>query len=122
VFPALFAAAMALVDTTDSVLMVGAYGWAFARPLRKLFYNMAITLASALVAVVIGGIETLGLLADELDLQGGFWDVIATLNDHWAALGYGIVGFFALSWLGSVAIYRLKRYDEIDARPEVSAP
>src|SRR5262249_29522404 len=68
VFPALFAAAMALVDTTDSVLMVGAYGWAFARPLRKLFYNMAITLASALVAVVIGGIETLGLLADELDL------------------------------------------------------
>ena len=118
VFPALFAAAMALVDTTDSVLMVGAYGWAFTKPLRKLFYNMTITLVSALVAVVIGGIETLGLMADQLTLRGAFWDMIGDLNDNWGALGYAIIGLFAASWLGSLAIYRIKRYDEI----EVTAP
>ena len=118
VFPVLFAAAMALVDTTDSVLMVGAYGWAFTKPIRKLFYNMTITLVSALVAVVIGGIEALGLLADQLGLEGAFWDLIGVLNEHWGALGYTIIGVFIASWLASLAIYRLKRYDEI----EVSAP
>jgi high-affinity nickel-transport protein len=118
VFPVLFGAAMALVDTTDSVLMVGAYGWAFTKPIRKLFYNMTITLASAVVAIAIGGIETLGLMADRLSLQGSFWDAIGSLNDNWGMLGYAIIGVFVASWLGSLAIYRLKRYDKI----EVSAP
>jgi len=122
VFPVLFAAAMALVDTTDSVLMVGAYGWAFAKPIRKLFYNMTITLVSALVAIVIGGLEALGLMVDQLGLSGAFWDLIGALNENWGALGYAIIGFFVASWLASLAIYRLKRYDEIDVRPEVSAP
>ena len=118
VFPVLFAAAMALVDTTDSVLMVGAYGWAFTKPIRKLFYNMTITLVSALVAIVIGGIEALGLIADQLSLNGAFWDLIGDLNENWGALGYAIIGVFVASWLASLAIYRLKRYDEI----EVIAP
>jgi nickel/cobalt transporter (NiCoT) family protein len=118
VFPALFAAGMALVDTTDSILMVGAYGWAFTKPIRKLFYNMTMTLISALIAVVIGGIEALGLAADQFSLSGSFWDLIGDLNDNWSALGYGIIALFAASWFGSLVIYRLKRYDEI----EVSAP
>ena len=122
VFPVLFAAAMALIDTTDSVLMVGAYGWAFTKPIRKLFYNMTITLVSALVAIVIGGIEALGLIADQLGLEGTFWDLIGALNENWGALGYAIIGVFVASWLASLAIYRLRRYDEIDVRPEVSAP
>jgi high-affinity nickel-transport protein len=122
VFPALYAAAMVLVDTTDSVLMVGAYGWAFTKPLRKLFYNMTITLVSAAVAIVIGGVETLGLLADKLTLRGAFWDAVGDLNDNWGALGYAIIGLFVASWLGALAIYRLKRYHEIEVRAEVSAP
>jgi nickel/cobalt transporter (NiCoT) family protein len=116
VFPALFTAGMSLVDTTDSILMVGAYGWAFTKPLRKLFYNMTITLVSVAVAIAIGGIETLGLIADQFDLRGVFWDVIGDLNDNWGALGYAIIGIFVASWLGSLAIYRFKRYDEIDVR------
>ena len=74
IFPALFTAGMALVDTTDSVLMVGAYGWAFVEPLRKLTYNLTITLVSVVVAVGVGGIEALGLVADRLGLTGPFWD------------------------------------------------
>jgi len=116
VFPALFAAGMSLVDTTDSVLMVGAYGWAFMRPIRKLFYNMTITLVSVVVAIAIGGIETLGLVAEHFNLRGAFWNLIADLNNHWGALGYAIIGLFAASWLVSLAIYRLKRYDAIEVR------
>src|SRR3982075_3086745 len=71
VFPALFAAGMSLIDTTDSILMLGAYGWAFVKPIRKLYYNMTITLVSALVALVIGGIETAALIARRLDLTRG---------------------------------------------------
>src|SRR5215468_5684936 len=74
VFPALFTAGMALVDTADAVLMLGAYGWAFIKPIRKLYYNMTITLVSVIVALLIGGIEVLGLVADQLGLEGGFWD------------------------------------------------
>jgi nickel/cobalt transporter (NiCoT) family protein len=116
VFPALFTAGMVLIDTTDSILMVGAYGWAFMKPVRKLFYNMTITLVSVVVAVVIGGIETLGMIADQFNPRGAFWDVIGDLNDNWSVLGYIIVGVFVVSWVMSVAIYRLKRYDEIDVR------
>lgn len=116
VFPALFAAAMSLVDTTDSILMVGAYGWAFTKPLRKLFYNMTITLVSIVVAVAIGGIETLRLIADQLSLSGAFWDLIGDLSEHWGTLGYAIIGLFAASWLLSLAIYRIKGYDAIEVR------
>jgi nickel/cobalt transporter (NiCoT) family protein len=67
VFPVLFAAGMSLVDTTDGVLMLGAYDWAFVRPIRKLYYNLTITLVSVVIAVLIGGIEALGLLAGQLE-------------------------------------------------------
>ena len=66
VFPALFTAGMSLMDTTDSVLMTGAYGWAFVNPIRKLWYNLTITAASVVVALFIGGVEALGLIGDKL--------------------------------------------------------
>jgi high-affinity nickel-transport protein len=114
VFPALFTAGMSLVDTTDGVLMVKAYGWAFIKPIRKLYYNLTITLVSIVVALLIGSVEALGLLGDKFGLAGTFWDVIAALNDNFGALGYLIVGIFALSWLLSVAFYRLSGYDKIE--------
>ena len=116
VFPVLFTAGMTLIDTADSILMVGAYGWAFVKPVRKLYYNMTITLVSVVVAVVIGGIESLGLIADKLGLEGGLWDVIGALNDHFGMLGYVIIGVFVVSWLVSLAVYRLRGYDKIEVR------
>jgi high-affinity nickel-transport protein len=113
VFPALFTAGMCLVDTTDGILMLGAYGWAFLNPIRKLFYNMTITAVSVLVALLIGGIEAFGLIADQFNLAGGFWRFIHELNDNFGALGYLIIGIFAASWLLSMIVYRVKRYDDI---------
>jgi high-affinity nickel-transport protein len=115
-FPALFAAGMALVDTSDGVLMLGAYGWAFLKPLRKLYYNLTITIVSALVAIIIGGIETLGLIGDELNLDGPFWDRIGAINDNFGTVGYAIIGIFAASWLISAIIYRVNRFDEIEVK------
>ncbi len=117
IFPALFAAGMTLVDTTDGVLMLGAYGWAYRNPMRKLFYNLTITSVSVLVALVVGGIETLGLIAGQFDLHGAFWDAISNLNSNFGALGYGIVALFIVSWGVSYLIYRLKGYD-LSSRPE----
>jgi high-affinity nickel-transport protein len=112
VFPALFTAGMALVDTADSAMMVRAYGWAFMNPLRKLWYNLTITAASVLVALLIGGVEALGLLADQFGLAGGIWSVVSGLNDDLADFGFAVVAIFALAWALSVLIYRWKRYDE----------
>ncbi len=106
IFPALFTAGMTLVDTTDSVLMVGAYGWAFLNPIRKIWYNLTITAISVVVALMIGGIEALGLIADKLGLEGAFWSAIAGLNASLANFGYLVVGVFLLSWMLSFAIYR----------------
>jgi high-affinity nickel-transport protein len=122
VFPALFTAGMTLIDTTDSVLMVGAYGWAFIKPVRKLYYNMTITFASVVVAVVIGGIETLGLVGRKFELGGGFWDAVAGLNDSFGLLGYLVIGVFVLCWAASLAIYRLKGYDAIEVQVAPLAP
>jgi high-affinity nickel-transport protein len=116
VFPALFTAGMSLVDTTDGVLMVRAYGWAFIKPIRKLYYNMTITLVSILVALVIGGVEALGLIGSKLGLDGGFWRTIGDLNENFGALGYLIIAIFLLSWMISVAVYRFRRYDDIEVR------
>ena len=113
VFPALFTAGMALVDTTDSLLMVGAYGWAFRSPVRKLYYNLTITAISVLVALLVGGIETLGLIGSRYDLRGPVWDAIAALNDHFGSIGWLIIGVFVVSWALSVAIYRLRGYDAL---------
>ena len=106
IFPALFAAGMTLVDTSDSVLMVGAYGWAFLNPIRKIWYNLTITAISALVAMLIGGIEALGLLASKLELAGGFWDMVGKLNSGLAGFGYVVIAIFVASWIVSLLIYR----------------
>jgi high-affinity nickel-transport protein len=111
IFPALFAAGMTLVDTTDGILMLGAYGWAYRNPLRKLFYNLTITSVSVLVAMVVGGIETLGLIAGQFHLQGVFWNVISDLNSNFGALGYGIVALFVVSWGISFVVYRFRGCD-----------
>ena len=116
VFPALFAAGMTLIDTTDGVLMLGAYGWAFMKPVRKLYYNMTITAVSVVVALVVGGLETLNLIGDQLGLTdgGGFWGAIGAINDNFGVLGYIIIGIFLVAWIGSVVIYRLRGYDELE--------
>jgi nickel/cobalt transporter (NiCoT) family protein len=111
IFPALFTAGMTLIDTTDSVLMVGAYGWAFLNPIRKIWYNLTITAISVVVALLIGGIEALGLIADKLGLEGSFWDVIGDLNNGLANFGYLVVGVFIASWAVSYLIYRWQRLD-----------
>lgn len=114
VFPALFTAAMSLVDTTDGALMLGAYGWAYTKPIRKLFYNLTITFVSVVVAFGIAGVESLGLLRERLDLKGGVWDLVAALNDHFGTLGYLIIAVFLASWLISLAVYKFRRYDDIE--------
>ena len=106
VFPALFTVGMALVDTTDGILMLGAYGWAFLNPLRKLYYNLTVTAVSVVVALVIGGIETLGLLADHFSLDGTFWNTIRALDNNFGSLGYLIIAIFVVSLLVSLAVYR----------------
>jgi nickel/cobalt transporter (NiCoT) family protein len=108
VFPALFTAGMALVDTSDSVLMVGAYGWAFVEPLRKLWYNLAITGASVAVALLIGSIEALGLIAGRFELAGGFWSAVARLNRDMSSFGFAVIAIFALAWGGSALLFRRK--------------
>ncbi|WP_186270559.1 HoxN/HupN/NixA family nickel/cobalt transporter [Burkholderia gladioli] len=109
VFPALFTAGMTLIDSTDNVLMVHAYGWAMDDPKRKLAYNLSITFVSAAVALVIGGVEALGLAADKLGLAGGFWDAIGAINDRFGAIGYGIVALFLACWVGSILFHRWRR-------------
>jgi high-affinity nickel-transport protein len=113
VFPALFTAGMSLVDSTDGILMLGAYGWAFLNPLRKLFYNLTVTAVSVVVALLIGGIETLGLIGDQYSMAGRFWTYIRALNDNFGTLGYLIIGLFALTWFISMVVYRVKGYDRI---------
>ncbi|MGH9741296.1 MAG: HoxN/HupN/NixA family nickel/cobalt transporter, partial [Candidatus Acidiferrum sp.] len=105
---------MSLIDTTDNVLMLGAYGWAFVKPIHKIYYNMTITFVSVIVALVVGGIEALGLLAQQMNLQGAFWDLVGRLNNNFGTLGYFIIGVFAMSWVVSVAIYRWRRFDELE--------
>ncbi|HYM30368.1 MAG TPA: HoxN/HupN/NixA family nickel/cobalt transporter [Candidatus Cybelea sp.] len=117
VFPALFTAGMALVDTADGVLMLGAYGWAVVRPAGRRIYNMAVTGLSVLVAVLVGGVELLGLIGDRLGLDGRFWRMVGTLNDNSGAVGYVIVAVFALSWLGWTLAHRLKGSPAAEAAP-----
>jgi high-affinity nickel-transport protein len=115
VFPVLFTAGMTLVDTTDGILMVGAYGWAFIKPIRKLYYNLTITFVSVIVALIVGGMEAVGLLKDQLNLSGGVWDFVGSLNDNFGTLGFVIIGVFVLSWVGSVIFYRVNGFDRLES-------
>jgi nickel/cobalt transporter (NiCoT) family protein len=114
ILPLLFAAGMSLVDTVDGVMMLGAYEWAFVKPMRKLYYNMTITLVSVIVALLIGGIEGLGLIGRRLGIRSQFWDTIIALNDNFNRLGFIIIGVFLIAWLLSYAIYRLKKLDQFE--------
>jgi high-affinity nickel-transport protein len=116
VFPALFAAGMSLIDTTDGLLMLSAYNWAFIKPIRKLYYNLIITSASVAVAVLIGAIQGLGLIGGEFGLSGGFWDGIGRLNDNFNGLGLAIIGLFIVAWAGSVIAYRYSGLDALESR------
>ncbi len=120
VFPALFAVGMSLIDTSDGILMLGAYNWAFVKPMRKLYYNLVITAVSVVVAVLIGGIEGLGLIGDQFGLSGWFWDRVGALNDNSNGLGFAIICVFIIAWIGSMLVYRYARLDEAKVRPAKS--
>ena len=113
IFPLLFTAGMTLIDTADSILMLRAYGWALVEPIRKLYYNMTVTLVSILVALAIGATEALGVIGGQLGLKGAFWATIGSLNDESGTIGYVIVVVFVLSWIVSVAIYKIRGYHRI---------
>lgn len=108
--PILFAAGMSLLDTIDGAFMNYAYGWAFSRPVRKVFYNLVVTGLSVAVALVIGGIELLAVLAEKLSLDGGLWDLVTAVDLN--LLGYLVVALFLLTWLGALAVWRLGRIEE----------
>lgn len=114
IFPALFTAGMSLVDTTDGVLMLAAYGWAYVKPLRKLYYNVTITFVSVLVALLVGGIEVFNIIADKLQLRGWFWNAVGQLSGDFGLMGYFIIGIFIISWIASTIVYRIQKYDEIE--------
>ena len=122
IFPALFTVGMSLMDTTDSTVMVGAYGWAFVKPIRKLYYNITITFASVVTALVIGGIEVLGLIGDRFGLDGPVWRFIAMLTDNFGMVGYSIVGFFIVCWIASYLIYRAGGLDRLEAQEAKTSP
>ncbi len=114
IFPALFTAGMSLIDTTDGVLMVQTYGWAFIKPVRKLYYNLTMTLISIVVALLIGGAEALSLLANKLGLEGRFWNIVDQVNGSFGLLGYLIIGIFAAGWIISVLIYKIQDLDQVE--------
>jgi high-affinity nickel-transport protein len=107
IFPALFTAGMSLVDTTDGVVMAGAYGWAYVDPARKLAYNLAVTFASVIVAVAVGGLEMLGLFAAQGSSR--FWQGVAALNARSGMVGCAILAAALSCWLVSAFVYRLRR-------------
>lgn len=110
VLPVLFAAGMCLMDTTDGIFMNVAYGWAFAKPVRKVFYNITITSLSVAVALIIGSIELIGVLVDQLHVQRGPLVWIADIPLDYA--GYGIVALFVVSWLLALAVWKFGRIEE----------
>lgn len=118
VLPALFAAGMSLVDATDGVLMLGAYGWAYIKPIRKLYYNLNITLVSVLIAFAIGGVQVLSIVGERFSLTGGIWNLVADLD--FAFIGFAIIGIFVVSWTISTLIYRWKGYDRLPTQPAAS--
>ena len=101
---------MSLFDTLDGMFMNFAYGWAFSKPVRKIFYNLAITGLSVAVALLIGGIELLAVLGDELGLTGGLWDFVAGIDLN--VIGYLVVALFVLTWVIALAVWRLGRIEE----------
>ncbi len=109
--PLIFAAGMSLMDTTDGAFMSKAYSWAFASPIRKVFYNLTVTALSVFVALFVGVMELGQILIHTLGLHGGAYDAIANF-DVIGKAGYVIVGAFVIAWAGAFAIYKVRRIDE----------
>ncbi len=112
--PLLFVAGMSLVDTSDGIAMLGAYGWAYVRPVRKLYYNMNITLISIIVALFIGGLEVLNVISQEANLSGGIFDFAGNTLGPNNVLGFYIIGIFLLSWVVSLLVYKLRGIDRLE--------
>jgi len=108
--PLIFAAGMSLMDTADGAFMSHAYGWAFSSPVRKVYYNISVTSLSVAVAWLVGAIELLQVLAAKLELHGGFWTLLASLD--LGRLGYVVVGLFAATWLCSLTLWKTRRLEE----------
>jgi nickel/cobalt transporter (NiCoT) family protein len=108
--PILFAAGMSLLDTIDGAFMNFAYGWAFSRPVRKIYYNITITALSVAVALVIGSIELLAVLGEKLSLDGGVWSIVAGIDLN--MIGYIIVALFVLTWAVALAVWRFAHIEE----------
>jgi high-affinity nickel-transport protein len=108
--PILFAAGMSLLDTLDGVFMRFAYGWSFAKPVRRVYYNLTVTGLSVVVALLIGTVELLSVLADKLGLEGGIWSVVSTLDLN--IVGYVVVGLFVATWLLALAVWRFGRVEQ----------
>ncbi|HEX4304893.1 MAG TPA: HoxN/HupN/NixA family nickel/cobalt transporter [Solirubrobacterales bacterium] len=108
--PILFAAGMSLLDTIDGSFMNFAYGWAFSKPVRKIFYNITITALSVFVALVIGSIEIFSLVAEKLGLTGGVWDWLAAIDLN--TIGFVIVGMFVATWALALTIWHFGNIEE----------
>jgi nickel/cobalt transporter (NiCoT) family protein len=120
ILPLLFTCGMVTVDTADGVAMRVAYGWAFLNPIRKIYYNLTVTVISVLVAWAIGTIELMQVLSTELNLNGLFWTWLNAIN--FEMIGFGIIGIFILSWLVSFGFWRLKKYDKLDPFNQTPQP
>ena len=112
--PALFTVGMCLVDTSDGILMLGAYGWAFIKPIRKLYYNLCITLLSVLVAFIVGTYELLQIMQAQFHPRGAFWDTVGRLN--FDNLGFVIIGTFVAGWLGVHACLQVEKVRDPSAK------
>ena len=120
ILPLLFTCGMVTVDTADGVAMRVAYGWAFLNPIRKIYYNLTVTVISVLVAWAIGTLELLQVLSSELNLSGIFWGWLNTLN--FEMVGFGIISIFIVSWLISFGYWRHKKYDKLDPFKNIQQP
>jgi high-affinity nickel-transport protein len=111
ILPLLFTCGMVTVDTADGVTMRVAYGWAFLNPIRKIYYNLTVTVISVLVAWAIGTVELLQVLSTELKFSGFFWSWLNSLD--FEIMGFGILAIFAVSWAASFSYWRYKKYDKM---------
>jgi high-affinity nickel-transport protein len=108
--PILFAAGMSLLDTIDGAFMNFAYGWAFAKPVRKIYYNITITALSVAVAVVVGTIELIAVFSEKLSLTGGVWSFVSAIDLNY--VGYAIVALFVATWAVALAVWRFGRIEQ----------
>ena len=108
--PVLFAAGMCLMDTIDGAFMTHAYGWAFSNPLRKVYYNITVTSLSVAIALLVGTVELMGVLAGQLGWSGPVVDFLDALN--FQRLGYVIVAMFVIAWAGSIVIWKTRKIEQ----------